>query len=52
MRSVGGGAANAAWTRIRQRRLGVPFLDARSQEAAAGTARLALAGAHAAGLLA
>ncbi|THF56383.1 FGGY-family carbohydrate kinase [Ollibium composti] len=52
MRSVGGGAANAAWTHIRQRRLGVPFLDARSQEAAAGTARLALAGARAAGLLA
>lgn len=52
VRSVGGGAANAAWRRIRQRRLGVPFLDARSQEAAAGTARLALAGARAAGMLA
>ncbi|WEX08370.1 FGGY-family carbohydrate kinase [Chelativorans sp. AA-79] len=42
VRSVGGGAANAAWMRIRQRRLGVPFLQAASTEAAAGTARLAL----------
>ncbi|WP_244749725.1 FGGY-family carbohydrate kinase [Mesorhizobium sp. L-2-11] len=51
VRSVGGGAANAAWTAIRQRKLGVDFLPALSDEAAAGTARLALIGAIAAGLL-
>jgi sugar (pentulose or hexulose) kinase len=51
VRSVGGGAANPAWTAIRQRRLGVDFLPARSDEAAAGTARLALKGAGKAGLL-
>jgi sugar (pentulose or hexulose) kinase len=51
IRSVGGGAANAAWTTIRQRKLGVDFLPALSDEAAAGTARLALAGASEAGLL-
>ncbi|WP_292534713.1 FGGY-family carbohydrate kinase [Mesorhizobium sp.] len=51
VRSVGGGAANAAWTAIRQRKLGVDFLPALSDEAAAGTARLALMGAFAAGLL-
>ena len=36
---------------IRQRKLGVGFLPALSDEAAAGTARLALMGASAAGLL-
>ncbi|MBZ9674347.1 FGGY-family carbohydrate kinase [Mesorhizobium sp. ES1-1] len=51
VRSVGGGAANPAWTTIRQRKLGVAFLPALSEEAAAGTARLALKGAGAAGLL-
>lgn len=51
IRSVGGGAANAAWTTIRQRKLGVDFLPVLSDEAAAGTARLALAGASEAGLL-
>lgn len=51
LRSVGGGAANPIWTEIRQRRLGVPFLPALSEEAAAGTARLALQGAIAAGVL-
>lgn len=51
VRSVGGGAANPAWTAIRQRKLGVDFLPALSDEAAAGTARLALVGAIAAGLL-
>ncbi|TIL87562.1 MAG: carbohydrate kinase [Mesorhizobium sp.] len=51
IRSVGGGAANVAWTAIRQRKLGVDFLPALSDEAAAGTARLALMGAIAAGLL-
>jgi sugar (pentulose or hexulose) kinase len=44
VRSVGGGAGNAAWTTIRQRRLGVPFLPAHSEQAAAGAARLALKG--------
>ncbi|MBZ9822849.1 FGGY-family carbohydrate kinase [Mesorhizobium sp. CA4] len=51
VRSVGGGTANAAWTAIRQRKLGVEFLPALADEAAAGTARLALAGAKEAGLL-
>jgi sugar (pentulose or hexulose) kinase len=51
LRSVGGGAANPGWTEIRHRRLGVPFLPALSEEAAAGTARLALQGAIAAGVL-
>ncbi|RWX60159.1 FGGY-family carbohydrate kinase, partial [Mesorhizobium sp. M2A.F.Ca.ET.039.01.1.1] len=51
VRSVGGGAANAAWTAIRQRKLGVEFRPALSDEAAAGTARLALKGASEAGLL-
>ncbi|MER9307323.1 FGGY-family carbohydrate kinase [Mesorhizobium sp. M0293] len=45
VRSVGGGAANPTWTAIRQRQLGVDFLPALSDEAAAGTARLALQGA-------
>ncbi len=49
VRSVGGGAANLAWTAIRQRKLGVDFLPALSDEAAAGTARLALIGASKAG---
>lgn len=47
VRTVGGGARNPAWTRIRARRLGVPFEAAASEEAAAGTARLALAACHA-----
>lgn len=51
LRSVGGGAKNAAWTAIRARKLGVPFLPVLSEEAAAGTARLALAGARKAGVL-
>ena len=42
LRTVGGGAANAAWAEIRRRKLGVPFLAARSEAAAAGAARLAL----------
>ncbi|MCX6875633.1 MAG: FGGY-family carbohydrate kinase [Verrucomicrobia bacterium] len=42
IRTVGGGARSAAWRGIRQRTLGVPLLEARSDEAAAGTARLAL----------
>lgn len=51
VRSVGGGAGNPAWIAIRERRLRVPFLPALSEEAAAGTARLALAGAGKAGAL-
>jgi D-ribulokinase len=51
VRTVGGGAVNAVWSRIRARKLGVPFLTAASEEAAAGTARLALQGARQAGLL-
>lgn len=44
LRSVGRGAAVAAWTEIRRRRLGVPFRPAASQEAAYGTALLARQG--------
>jgi sugar (pentulose or hexulose) kinase len=44
VRSVGGGAANAGWTRMRERALGVPCLAPRSAEAAVGTASLVLAG--------
>lgn len=51
VRSVGGGAANAAWTAIRRRKLGVPFAPAASDEAAAGAARLALIGLQATGAL-
>lgn len=51
IRSVGGGARNAVWSAIRARKLGVPFLTVRSEEAAAGTARLALMGARQAGVL-
>ena len=48
IRSVGGGAANAVWTRLRIRILGVPSAKALSGEAAAGAARLAMAGVGAA----
>lgn len=51
VRSVGGGAKNAAWTAIRARLLGVPLIPAAAEEAAAGTARLALQGARNAGVL-
>ncbi|HHH36059.1 MAG TPA: carbohydrate kinase [Gammaproteobacteria bacterium] len=44
--TVGGGAANPAWTRIRARALGVPVSPAPCQEAACGAARLAGAGEH------
>jgi sugar (pentulose or hexulose) kinase len=44
VRSVGGGAANPGWTRIRARLLGVPLLPAAQLEAAYGTALLALQG--------
>lgn len=42
--SVGGGAANAAWRRIRELRLGVPVMVASHQDAAYGTALLARQG--------
>ncbi|MBN9045595.1 MAG: FGGY-family carbohydrate kinase [Rhizobiales bacterium] len=44
VRTVGGGAANPAWTRMRERALGVSFLPSRSGEAAVGAASLVLAG--------
>lgn len=44
IRSVGGGAANAAWTRIRLKALAVPAREAASEHAAMGTARLAWRG--------
>lgn len=44
VRTVGGGAANSAWTTMREKALGVPFLAARSAEAAVGAASLVLAG--------
>ncbi len=50
VRTVGGGAANEVWGTMRQRRLGVPFEGVLSEEAATGTALLALAGARRAGL--
>ncbi len=40
--SIGGGAANPAWTALRERALGVPVIMAEHQEAAYGSARLAL----------
>lgn len=45
VRSVGGGAGNPVWTRIRERRLGVPFVSVASEEAAYGAALLARHGA-------
>ena len=45
VRSVGGGAANPVWTRIRARRLGVPMAVPLSDEAAFGAAILAQRGA-------
>ena len=49
VRTVGGGTANAAWTALRRRALGVPFVGAASEEAAVGAARLALKGLGALG---
>ncbi|MDN5849638.1 MAG: FGGY-family carbohydrate kinase [Nitrococcus sp.] len=43
VRTVGGGARNAAWTAIRARVLGVSMQPAAAEQAAAGAARLALA---------
>lgn len=45
VRTVGGGAANPVWSRIRARRLGVPMPSPLSDEAAYGAALLALKGA-------
>ena len=45
VRSVGGGAANPVWARIRARRLGVAMVAPLSDEAAFGTALLAMRGA-------
>jgi hypothetical protein len=42
VRTAGGGAANPAWTRIRQGLLEVPMTEADSTEAACGAARLAM----------
>jgi len=42
MRTVGGGSRNPAWTRIRARKLGVPFIEPISSEAAYGAALLAM----------
>ena len=42
--TVGGGAANPVWTALRARVIGVPVSTASCTEAAAGVARLALAG--------
>jgi sugar (pentulose or hexulose) kinase len=44
IRTVGGGARNAAWRTIRERMLGVRLLDPLDDEAAVGAARLALCG--------
>ena len=44
VRHAGGGARSQAWMRLRARALGVPLVPAWSEEAAAGTARLAWQG--------
>jgi len=44
IRTAGGGAANAAWTRMRLKALGVPERPSLSEHAAVGTARLAWRG--------
>jgi len=41
IRTTGGGAGNAGWTRIRERVIGTPIKPARSDQAAFGTACLA-----------
>ena len=52
VRTVGGGAKNAVWSTIRKNRLVVDLVAADSEEAAAGSARLAIMGARTAGFLA
>jgi sugar (pentulose or hexulose) kinase len=44
IRTAGGGSANAAWTKMRLRALGVPEKPSLSEHAAVGTARLAWRG--------
>ncbi len=44
LRTVGGGARNTRWTKIRQRMIAVPFKVATHEEAAAGSAMLAWRG--------
>ncbi len=44
LRTVGGGARNPAWTALRARLLAVPLAGSRSEDAAVGTAGLALQG--------
>jgi len=44
IRTVGGGAKNAAWRIIRARMLGIPLIDAADEEAAVGAAKLARRG--------
>jgi len=44
IRTAGGGAVNAAWTKIRLKALGVPERASLSEHAAVGTARLAWRG--------
>lgn len=44
IRTAGGGAANAAWAKMRLKALGVPARDSLSEHAAVGTARLAWRG--------
>ena len=44
--TMGGGSHNAAWTRIREQKLGAPILPAVSVDAAFGTALLALGAAR------
>lgn len=46
LKTVGGGAANPVWTRIREKRLGVVMESALSNEAAVGAAILARRGAE------
>jgi hypothetical protein len=50
VRTVGGGARNRAWTKIRARVLGVPVAEAAQTESAVGTARLAWRGLMAAAM--
>jgi len=47
MRTVGGGAKNPAWTRLRERALGLSFSQSLSTQAAMGMARFALASSRA-----
>ncbi len=47
IRTVGGGAANSAWMKIRQRKLPAPIEQAQSHQACEGVARLVLRRANA-----